>query len=200
MKALVVIANPNPGSFNYALLDRVVGAFRARADEVRVLDLYQMGFPPVLSALELEALRRGEVSDEIREQQANIRWADTLVFVYALWWFDRPAILKGWCDRVLTQGFAFRYTENGVAGLLGDKRAVVLVTAGGSEDEFGEMGVSERDLLLPMALGTLRYCGVRNVVSRVFFAVPTESDAVRSRFLDDAADMIHRLPLDNARA
>ncbi len=196
MKALIVIANPNPGSFNYAVLDRVVAAFRHRNDEVRIMDLYQGGFQPVLSALELAALQRGEVPDDVREQQDNIRWADTLVFVYALWWFDRPAILKGWCDRVLTQGFAFRYDEAGAVGLLDDKRAVVLVTAGGSEADFDRLEVSETDLMRPMVLGTLRFCGVREVVSRLFFAVSTETDETRRRFLDDAADIIHRLPLD----
>ena len=193
MKILVVIANPNPGSFNYALLDRALAAFKQQQDEVRILDLYQSGFEPVLKGLELEALQSQSVSEDILPMQESVRWADALVFIYPLWWFDRPAILKGWCDRVLTQGFAFKYGENGVEGLLAGKKALVCITAGGSEAEFANMQVSERDLLLPMVKGTLEFCGISDIRSQVFYAVATASDQERTGFLDQIEKLAYLL-------
>jgi len=195
MNALLVIANPNPGSFNYALLDEVVGAFQQREDAVRILDLYQSGFDPVLRGLELAALQQGRVAEDVLDQQAVVDWADVLVFIYPLWWFDRPAIMKGWCDRVLTQGFAFRYGPDGVEGGLGSKRAVVLVTAGGSRDEFSSMRMDEAAVLAPMVRGTLGFCGVQMIHSRLFHAVATASDKVRAGYLEEARRMILQLPL-----
>ncbi len=196
MNALLVIANPNPGSFNYALLDTVVEAFRQRQDAVRILDLYQSGFDPVLYGVDLAALQQGVVPEEVRTQQSVIEWADVLVFIYPLWWFDRPAILKGWCDRVLTQGFAFRYGPEGVEGRLSSKRAMVLVTAGGSEAEFAAMEMDDAAVLTPMLRGTLGFCGVEVMHSRLFHAVATASNEVRSGYLDETRQMILRLPLD----
>ncbi len=193
MKILMVISNPNPGSFNYALLDRAIAAFRKQQDEVRILDLYQSDFKPVLMGLELAELQNQTVSDDVRKMQDQIRWADALVFIYPLWWFDRPAILKGWCDRVLTQGFAFNYTESGVEKLLTGKKAMVCITAGGSKQDFDNMQVTERDLLLPMTKGTLEFCGVDVVQSQIYYSVATAPDQERTEFLDHIEKMAYLL-------
>lgn len=193
MKVLMVISNPNPGSFNYALLDRAIAAFRKQQDEVRILDLYQSDFKPVLMGLELAELQNQTVSDDVRKMQDQIRWADALVFIYPLWWFDRPAILKGWCDRVLTQGFAFNYTESGVEKLLTGKKAMVCITAGGSKQDFDNMQVTERDLLLPMTKGTLEFCGVDVVQSQIYYSVATAPDQERTEFLDHIEKMAYLL-------
>lgn len=40
-----------------------------------------------------------------------------LLWQFPLYWFSVPAIMKGWIDRVLTQGFAFsleKMYNNGV--------------------------------------------------------------------------------------
>lgn len=37
----------------------------------------------------------------------TVRWADSVVFVYPTWWFNMPAILKGYLDRSLCLGGAF---------------------------------------------------------------------------------------------
>ena len=37
--------------------------------------------------------------------------ADLIVLVFPLWWAGRPAVLKGWFDRIFTQGFAYGLHE-----------------------------------------------------------------------------------------
>lgn len=193
MNVLAVIANPNPGSFNFALLDRAVETFRKQAHEVRILDLYQNDFDPILSAVELVALQNKNIADDVEKMQAHILWADALVFIYPLWWFDRPAILKGWCDRVLTHGFAFKYSKTSVEGLLSGKKAMVCITAGGSEEDFTKMQVSERDLLLHMTKGTLEFCGINEIQSQVFYSAATATDKERTVFLDRIEKMSYLL-------
>lgn len=189
MNVLTVIAHPNTASFNYAILDRVEKGVRKAGHEVKRRDLHAPLFNPVLAADELAALQSGDVCAEVREEQKLLEWADALVFVYPLWWFDRPAVLKGWCDRVLTHGFAFSYDENGVRGLLQHKKALVLVTAGGSEAEMQDMGASSESILFPMSEGSLRFCGVETIQGRVFYGVGTISDKDRVRLLDEVEDM-----------
>ena len=98
------------------------------------------GRPPgerlLVGAAQERAYTAADLSDDVLAEQRKIRWADTLVFQFPLWWFGPPAILKGWFDRVLVQGFAFglrrpdgriaRYGEGGLAG----KRAMVITSAG----------------------------------------------------------------------
>ena len=189
MRVLTVIAHPNRASFNYAILERFEAGLRAAGHEVRRRDLHAPLFDPLLSGDELADLQRGEVASAVREEQALLEWAEALVFVYPLWWLDRPAVLKGWCDRVFTHGFAFAYDENGVRGLLPHRKGLVLITAGGSEEEMELMGANSASILFPMVGGSLRFCGVEEVTGRVFHAVGTISDEARAALLDEVEEM-----------
>lgn len=189
MKILTIIAHPNPASFNYALLERIERGLKTAGHEVRRRDLYSPLFDPVLGKDELAGLQQGGVSDEVRAEQQQLEWAEALVFIYPLWWLDRPGILKGWCDRVLTHGFAFSYGEQGVCGLLRHKKAMVIITAGGSEPEMQAMGATTGSILFPMTEGSLKYCGVREVEGHVFYAVGSITDEARLKLLEEAENL-----------
>ena len=115
MNVLVVYAHPNPESFNKSILELVQAEFANRGDDVRVRDLYTEKFDPVLDESQLVLQTGGGIPADIKCEQDHVQWADAIVLIYPLWWFDRPAILKGWFDRVFTNGFAFRYDGEGVA-------------------------------------------------------------------------------------
>lgn len=109
MKALVVYCHPRPQSFNFVVKEKVLERLEAAGAEIRVLDLYEQGFDPRLSAqalefIEDEALNRKGIEDHC----AALTWCDTLIFVYPTWWYGLPAMLKGWLDRVLVSGVAFQ--------------------------------------------------------------------------------------------
>lgn len=187
MNALIVYAHPNPDSFNRAILNVALETYAERGVNVRVVDLYAEKFNPVLDARQLQMAARGELPDDIRAQQQDVSWADVLVVIYPLWWFDRPAILKGWFDRVFTNGFAFEYREGRAAGLLPDKRAIVIVTAGGTEDDFGK---NASQLTRATTEGTLAFCGIRDIADRVFYAVPMVSEEERVNMLNAVRSLL----------
>jgi NAD(P)H dehydrogenase (quinone) len=108
MRALVVFCHPHPHSFNAAVKDLVMDKLARAGAEIRLTDLYGKGFQPVLSGPEWQtyldcpgnqALVNGDVAD--------LRWCDTLIFVYPTWWYGLPAMLKGWLDRVMLPEVAF---------------------------------------------------------------------------------------------
>ena len=51
------------------------------------------------------------LSREVIEAIADLRWCDSVVFVFPTWWFSLPAVLKGYFDRVLLPGVAFLLPE-----------------------------------------------------------------------------------------
>jgi len=57
--------------------------------------------------------------------------ADVLVMGVPLYNFSVPAALKAWIDMVARARLTFRYTDNGVQGLLTGKRAYILLASGG---------------------------------------------------------------------
>src|SRR5690606_16809104 len=86
-RTLVVIAHPDPNSFNQAINTHLVAALEEQNHQVRVRDLYAVGFDPVLT---LEVLQRyesqaGDVPAVVKAEQDEILWADHLIFIYPTW-------------------------------------------------------------------------------------------------------------------
>lgn len=57
--------------------------------------------------------------------------ADAVVIGAPMYNFSVPTQLKAWIDRIAVAGKTFRYTEAGPEGLCGDKKVVLVSTAGG---------------------------------------------------------------------
>jgi len=187
MNVLIIYAHPNPLSFNQSIVRTIHTAFEKKGATVRLKDLYAERFNPVLEEAQLLLQNEGKLPEDIKREQEQVTWADTIVVIYPLWWFDRPAILKGWFDRVFTNGFAFIYDENGVQGLLEGKRAMVVVTAGGTKEDFGK---DADQLTKSTTEGTLAFCGVTDIVDRVFYSVPMVKDEARIKMLEELEQMI----------
>jgi putative NADPH-quinone reductase len=114
MRVLVVYAHPCEESFAAAVRDRAVGALEAAGHEVRLLDLYAIGFNPVLSAEERRGYHTPVTNEEpVAKHLAALRWCEGLIFVYPTWWYGPPAMLKGWLERVWVPHATFRMPEPG---------------------------------------------------------------------------------------
>ena len=114
MRALVVFCHPRDDSFTAAVLATVRARLDAAGAEIRVRDLYREGFQPLLTGPEWAGYMDspGNVAPVAREV-ADLRWCDTLVFVYPTWWYGLPAMLKGWLDRVMLPEVAFALDPRG---------------------------------------------------------------------------------------
>lgn len=171
MNHLIIFAHPSRQSFNGAILETLE---QTLTEPYKVCDLYADGFDPILSQTDLAGFRSGEITPDILEQQALVHWADHLIFIYPVWWYDRPAILKGWVDRVLSHNFA--YGEDPLTGdsigLLMGKTATIFSTFGSTQDSIAELSPRAADWSLDaMAIGTLAYCGFEQVKNIPFYGL-----------------------------
>ncbi|MHB1629613.1 MAG: NAD(P)H-dependent oxidoreductase [Bacilli bacterium] len=110
-----------------------------------------------------------------------VRRADHLIFVYPVWWYGVPAILKGFFDRVLASGFAFEYEGLVPKGLLRGKSAWVFYTI----DSPGWYAALFRRSAEWVAVGgaTLKFCGLRPVKRFVFAGVKQSTENRREKWL-----------------
>jgi len=58
--------------------------------------------------------KRNGLEPDLVKAQEKIQWADHLVWIYPVWWGSVPAIMKGFLDRVLLPGFAFKKRDGSV--------------------------------------------------------------------------------------
>ena len=198
---LLVTCHPEARSLNGALRDHALLVLDRLGHRVEQSDLYAMKWKAVVDADDFPgeqpgtrlavgaASRRatdgGTLTADVVAEQAKLMRADAVILQFPLWWFGVPAILKGWFDRVLSNGFAYGLTAPGVRyssrygeGKLAGKRALLAVTAGGQAPHFSERGVNGllEDLLFPVTHGTLFYTGME--VLPIFAAHGTNRVAV----------------------
>lgn len=57
-----------------------------------------------------------KISDDVKKEQDYVSWADTMVFIYPIWWGGMPAIARGYLDRVFSHGFAYLNTDKSPLG------------------------------------------------------------------------------------
>jgi NAD(P)H dehydrogenase (quinone) len=108
MHVLVVLAHPLKESFAASVARTAVAALEASGHTTDLLDLYAEDFDPRLTAD--ERARHMEPDYDISTVAplvARLRAADGLIFVFPQWWFNLPAILKGYVDRVFAPGVAY---------------------------------------------------------------------------------------------
>jgi putative NADPH-quinone reductase len=132
MKISIILAHPRPGSFNHAIADEATAMLRKSGFTVTVHDLYQEQFDPLLPFDEIP--RDAPLPPAIALHCREIAAADGIVFIHPDWWGMPPAILKGWIDRVLRPGVAYRFAETDTGeripvGLLLAKAVLVFNTS-----------------------------------------------------------------------
>ena len=130
-KVLVLFAHPAPARsevnvplFNEAKLNK----------QVTAVDLYAQ-YP--------------DFNINIEREQQRLVDHDVIVFLFPLYWYSTPSILKEWQDLVLEYGFA--YGHEGTA--LKDKLFLCAISAGGKEKAYQSEGFNHytiRQLLQPL--------------------------------------------------
>ncbi len=132
----------------------------------------------------------------VAEHAALVGAARAIVFVYPTWWSQPPAILRGWLERVLVPGVAFRFDAHGKVrpGLRHVRRIVGISTYGAPWTYVKLLNDGGRRMLTR----ALRMnCGARTPTTWIgLYAVDTAGDRERAAFVDRVEHrMAHLYPL-----
>ena len=125
----VIFSHPWDGSFNKAILDQVVKKLDETKEKYTVIDLNKDGFNPVMSEEELSLYSQGKSIDPlVLKYQEILKNTDELILIFPIWWMSMPAILKGFFDKVMVKGFAYKNAKNGIKGLLTNIKTAKMIT------------------------------------------------------------------------
>ncbi|PFW89867.1 NAD(P)H dehydrogenase [Bacillus pseudomycoides] len=192
MKHLIVYAHPNPQSFNHAILETVKDELEEKGHEVRVRDLYELNFNPVLAASDFVSFSQGNTPADIKEEQEHITWADNITFIYPVSWAGLPAILKGYVDRVFSHGFAYAYGENGIETLLSSKKGLLLSTMGNTKEAYTASGMFDA-MKKTTDAGIFKFTGIETLEHTFYTSVPSVDDGARKQYLEEVEEVVNRL-------
>jgi putative NADPH-quinone reductase len=91
----------------------------------------------------------------IKAEQEALLKADTIIFQFPLFWYNMPAILKHWIDKVFEYGFAF-----GAESTLNKKKIIVSFTIGSPVKDYPSEIIQK--IVFPLQ-GLAEYCNLEYV-------------------------------------
>ncbi len=212
MNILIVHAHHEPQSFSSALAQQAESSLKAAGHQVVVSDLHKMDFDPVsgrenFTSLkdpqylkqqieEMHASEVGGFSADVEAEIVKLEQCDALLFSFPLWWFGMPAILKGWCDKVLAMGRIYggpKLYEGGIGQAT--KRGMVLMTTGGGPSAYDGWGLNPSlDVIMaPIQHGVLWFNGFLPLEPFVAWSPVRVSDEERAAYLSSLASRMENL-------
>ncbi len=102
--------------------------------EVEFLDLYQEEFNPIVYEKDEPDWTNStyKYSPIVHQEIERMNRNDALAFVFPVWWYNIPAMLKGYIDRVWNYNYAYGNSK------LPHERALWIGLAGGEKSQFAK--------------------------------------------------------------
>jgi putative NADPH-quinone reductase len=191
MHISVVLAHPDPRSFNHAIALAAVDELQRNGHQVAFHDLHAETFDPLLPAEEFP--KGAFIPPEIETHCQEIADADGIVIVHPNWWGQPPAILKGWVDRVIRPGVAYEFLDGdqgeGVpVGLLKARAACVFNTSNTLPERENRVFGDPLERIWKNCIFDL--CGVKVFYRETFSVVVTSSPEQRQAWLARVRDVM----------
>ncbi|MCY7579857.1 NAD(P)H-dependent oxidoreductase [Bacillus altitudinis] len=190
----IVYAHPWDGSYNHAILTSITEKLETKRETFQVIDLYKDGFNPVFTAEELKHFHKGETPYLlVKDYQEKLKQSTELVFIFPVWWWDLPAILKGFIDKVMLSGFAFIEDQNTgtLKGLLTNIKKTTVISTSTTDKEYieSEAGNAIQSVFINRTLADL---GLKNESTKWihFSRVNLTTDEKRKQFLKEISQNI----------
>lgn len=182
LNVLVIIGHPRKYSFSEAIAQAYIsGAAYNPEVGIEVLQLADLSFNPnvIHNSPNVQPLEPA-----ILEAKRLISWADHIIFIYPTWWGTMPALLKGFIDRVFTEGFAFHETEGGTGytPLLRGKTAQLITTMDTPRLVYQLFYRAPGNNAMRRSL--LEFCGFELTSTLTFGPMKSSSIAQRKKWLD----------------
>ncbi|UQY45765.1 NAD(P)H-dependent oxidoreductase [Erwinia sp. PK3-005] len=168
MHALIVTSHPDSHSHSQTIASRVADGIAASGIHTfEQVNLAAEQFDPRFSQADYEQFKNGSAlpADVLAEQQ-RLNRANALVLVYPVYWWSFPAQLKGWIDRVFTQGWAYDDSNDKVIGKLGHLQVHLLALGAATPRTYLRRGYFS-SMRTQIDQGIFDYCGAPVLTSEL---------------------------------
>ncbi len=181
MHALIVVSHPDTSSLTHSIARHIAQGITDADSQntAEVVDLSASGFDPRFTAADSAVHRReGPAPADVIAEQARVDSADALILVYPVYWWSMPALLKGWIDRVFSNGWAFDFSSDAkLIKKLGGLRVHLLGVGGADAGTYERHGYASA-IRTQIDHGIFDYCGAKVVTSGLMLDSETQDPAV----------------------
>ncbi|UTR06087.1 NAD(P)H oxidoreductase [Alkalihalobacillus sp. LMS6] len=188
MRIRLIVAHPRKEALTMKVAERFTNGAEEKGHIVDVVDLYREEFNPVLfekDEPDFES-KNNVYTETVMKEVKHIEESDALVFIFPIWWYGMPAIMKGYVDRVINYGVAYGQGKDGIV----DK--VRFIGLGGVDRNFYEEQEFTSAINIQLNRGISNYIGINDTETHLFlntFAEGIDQKEIKDyykKFLDDA--------------
>ena len=200
---LVIYANSEPKSFCAAMKNTIVDTLTKHGHEVKVSDLYALKWFDPLDRGDFTKLEdpdyfkpqaeqaasnvRGMLtfSPAVRAEHEKVKWSEIMIFVFPLYWWGFPGIMKNWIDRVFSMKFAYGQGDISLVG----RKAMVVYSTGSSKQVHNDTGM-EPAMWKMMHQGVFQFCSLTSLLPFVAYQSAWVDDPQRQQYLKELSDIM----------
>jgi NAD(P)H dehydrogenase (quinone) len=185
-KVLILNGHPDRESFNYALAGTYYTGLSSTNAEMAQINIADLHFNPNLM---YGYRQRMELEPDLLDAIEKIKWADHLVWVFPVWWYGYPALMKGFIDRTFLPGITFQYIKGKPLPekLLKGKTGHIIVTA--DTPRWYDYLWMKSPAINQFKKGTLEFCGVSPVQVTYIAPIKDSTTDFREKWLKKVHDL-----------
>ncbi|QGH33337.1 NAD(P)H oxidoreductase [Gracilibacillus salitolerans] len=184
MKVLTIVTHPRQDSLTFTVANRMIEGLQDAGHEVDVMDLYRSDFDPILKeADEPEwGTDQQQFSTRVHQEMERLKQYDGLAFVFPLWWWSVPALLKGYIDRVWNYSFAYG------PGKLPHQHVLWLSLAGAPVERFTKRKYDQM-ITHYFNVGLADYCGIGSSKFELFYETIKDKPEYMEHWMEKAYEL-----------
>ena len=176
---LIINGHPRKDSFNSALTETYKTAAEKTGASVKIINVTDLKFEPFQTEF-----KKYEAPDAILKSREMIEEAEHIVWVYPIWWYFMPALLKAFIEQTFMSGFGFKYlkSKNRVKWekLLTGKTCSIISTMDAPPWYYK---IIIKDPTSKMLKASMAYCGIKFKSRMYFGSVKISSEEQRKSWL-----------------
>ena len=183
-KILIINGHPRKDSYNTALTEAYKkGALLTNAD-IKILNVSELKFEVFQTEF-----KDYKVSDDILNARNLIKDAEHVVWVYPIWWYSMPALLKAFIEQTFMSGFAFEYLKSDKMlkwnKFLKGKTTSIISTMDAPPWYYNLIVKNPGGKFLKESM---KFCGIKFKSKMYFGSVKLSSEKQRKKWLEKVED------------
>lgn len=192
MKRTLVCCHPYDKSLNAAIKNAIVDAHKKSDMQLKVFDLYESQFNPVMSQKELREFSRARTKEGIHienldpmavEMAHEVNESDELILLFPIWWELMPAQMKGFIDKVVFPGLFYTNVSEFKMKAVSDRLKKVTVITTMNTPNLRYRILYGSSINFALKYGTFRKLGVKTYRWMNLSSVKFKSQNKRQEYL-----------------
>ena len=175
-QVLIINGHPDKQSYNYALSEAYKNGANKTNAIIDTINISDLDFNP---NLRFGYRQRTELEPDLKDAINKIKKANHIVWVFPMWWYGYPALMKGFIDRTFLPGITFEPIEGKASPkkLLKGKTARIIITS--DTPKWYDFLFMKSPAINQFKKGTLEFCGINPV--RVTYISPIKNSTLDAR-------------------